>query len=495
MFLIILFMTIQIEGDYYIQLNHTSSSTNLFFLDRGFLNPAEATGIIGADINPAVLASSGNLDFFTGFSFAGKSSTTLEDSFDVGGVEESIYVPFDFGYSEMGGMDFIGISKRIGRFGIGVSLARGYKWGLEMGLNGSIQGDFHPEEPFKLTHSDHPDIPDGDTIVVDIPFNGGISVECADPFKIEYSSSPIFVGAGTGIGPIKIGAGLKFSRNKLHGSGNIAVIPDTFSVSVDTTVEGSLGDMWVVDVAGTAFINDTLFYGTLQGDIEATQTAVNVGLLLDAKILKVSLVYEFGNGFGLLGEYGWLFTQIAELPDSFDIDTTGMNVDTVNHQITGNVGITISDLQKKVNQEIGDANLQFVGYHSLKAALLLKIPGIKLGINGAIDLPASNELNIQRISAGVFLGLPVPVLDVSFGVAGSILWLNTESPDIEDIFIPSATVGLSVGYKHDNFRIAIPLKMNITQVLLGTMTKLEEEEFTFDFWENINFGIGIGISL
>lgn len=493
MLIFLLFLGFDIEGDYYLQINHTSSSINLFFLDEGFHNPTAGYGIVGADLNPAVLAAGRNLDFYTGFSMSGKSSSNFEESFEISGVEDSVTIPFGIRYNEIGGMDFIGVSKKIGPVGIGISYQRGYKWGLEMGLTGSITGDFHPDEPFEFTHSDYSEIPEGDTIIIDIPFSGGISIETQKPLSVEYSSSPIFIGAGIGLGPLKLGAGMKFSRNKLFGQGSIAILPSTFSVMVDTVVRSPSGNDWTIDsLIGYATINDTLFYGKLDGDISSTQSAFTLGALLDVKILKASVAYEHGSSFGLLGGYEWLFSRIDDLPESFEIDTSSLVVDTINNRISGAIGIIMSSVGKDVQSEIGDADLYFSGYNSIRAGFQLDLLILKLGLSGSLDFPSAGDISIYEWCGGVSFGLPVPILDVNAGITGGVLWLDTEE---ENFFLPSATFGLSVGYKQDNFRVNLPLKINITQFLLGAVGDLEEEEVSFDFWSNVSFGLGIGVSL
>lgn len=492
MLIFLLFFAIEVEGDYYIQIDHTSSSNNLFFLDEGFLNPAVGSGIIGADVNPAVLASTRNIDFYTGFSLAGKGSSDFEESFEIEGVEESIEVPFGVRYNALGGMDFIGGAKKVGPISFGISYSCGNKWGIEMGLSGSVTGDFRPTEPFELTHADHPDIPIEDTIVIDIPIHGGLSIDMEDPLRLEYSSSPIFIGAGTGFGPIKLGAGLKLTNCSVLGSGSFTVLPGTFSVSLDTTASG-----WNVNVTGDATINDTLFYGRLDGDVRSTQTAFNLGVLLDVKLLKLSLAYEFGNSYNLTGNYNWLFSSISDFPEDFEIDTAGMEVVSDSNIIRGNVGVIFSDIPKEIHRETGSAALYFVGYNSIKAAFQLDLFLFRLGMCGSYDFPSSGDVSLRRLNAGLTLGLPFPVLNVNVGLAGSLLWLDTEDEDL-DFFLPSATAGLSVSYRQDNFRVDLPLKVNITQFLVENLGELEEEGIegvSFNLWDNISLGLGIGISL
>lgn len=493
MLIFLLFLAIDVNGEFYIQIDHRSSSNNLFFLDEGFINPTAGYGIIGADVNPAVLASGGNLDFYTGFSLTGRGVLDFDEYYNVEGVEDSIRIPFSVRYNELGGMDFFGISKKIGPVNIGICRPGGYKWGFEMGLTGSVSGDFNPEDPIELTHGDHPEIPEEDTIIVDLPISGGIFIDTPEPLRIEYSSSPIFIGAGTGFGPVKVGVGLKFTKNRILGKGSITVRPDTFSILVDTVVRSPSGDDWTVDsLVGYAVIDDTLYYGNLDGDISTTQTAFDLGVILDTKILKLSLAYEYGTSYTLTGNYKWLFREIAGFPEVLEFDTSGLQVDSINNIVSGSVGVIFNEIPKETNSEIGISNLHFAGYHSLRGGVQLDLFLLRLGLNGSIDFPTSGDIRLMRLDAGLAFGLPIPVFDVNMGLAGSLIWLNTED---EDFFLPSATIGMSLSYKQDNFRVALPFKLNITQFLLSAVEQVEEEDISFDFWGNINLGLGIGISL
>ncbi|MCK4322101.1 hypothetical protein KAX08_06255 [candidate division WOR-3 bacterium] len=492
MLIFLLFLAIDVDGEFYIQIDHRSSSNNLFFLDEGFINPGAGYGIIGADINPAVLASTRNFDFYTGFSLTGEGSFDFDDTMMVGGIVEQIEVTFGTNYRELGGIDFFGVSKRIGPVSIGICRPGGNKWGIEAGLSGSVSGDFNPEDPIELTHGDHPEIPEEDTIIVNLPISGGIFIDTPEPLRIEYSSSPIFIGAGTGFGPVKVGVGLKFTKNRILGKGSITVRPDTFSILVDTVVRSPSGDYWTVDsLVGYAVINDTLYYGNLDGDISTTQTAFDLGVILDTKILKLSLAYEYGTNYTLTGDYEWLFREISGFPEVLEFDTSGLQVDSINNIISGSVGVIFNEIPKETNSEIGISNLHFAGYHSLRGGVQLDLFLLRLGLNGSIDFPTSGDIRLSRLDAGLSFGVPIPVLDVNMGLAGSLIWLDTED---EDFFLPSVITGLSISYKQDNFRVDLPIKINITQPVLSRISGVLDVE-EFDLWGNISLGLGIGISL
>ncbi len=359
-----------------------------------------------------------------------------------------------------------------------------------------MKNNIHSEEPYEFTHADHPDIPEEDTIVIDVPISGRLLINTVDPLRLEYSSSPIFIGAGTGFGPIKLGAGLKLTTYKILGQGSFTVLPDTFSVTLEyDSVVSPSGSIWDVNLNGYATIEDNLFNGSLDGDISSTQTAFNLGIILDAKVLKLSLAYEFGNSYNLTGNYNWLFSSISDFPEDFEIDTTGMVVDTVNNIINGNIGVIFPDIPKEMHRETGSADLYFSGYSSIKGAIQLNLFLFRLGIYGSYDFPSSGDIRLSRFDAGLSFGLPIPVLDVNAGLAASLLWLDTED---EDFFLPSATAGLSLSYRQDNFRIDLPLKISLTQFLVENLGELEEEGIegvSFNLWDYISLGLGIGINL
>jgi len=165
--------------------------------------------------------------------------------------------------------------------------------------------------------------------------------------------------------------------------------------------------------------------------------------------------------------------------------------------IRGNVGVIFSDIPKEVHRETGSAALYFAGYNSIKGAVQLDLFLLRLGMYGSYDFPSSGDVSLRKLNAGLTLGLPIPVLNVNVGLAASLLWLDTED---ENLFLPSATAGLSLSYRQDNFRIDLPLKINLTQFLVENLGALDKEgikieEVSFNLWDNISLGLGIGISL
>lgn len=490
MIIFFLIFTIDIVGDYYIQVEHTSSIVNLFFCDPGFIDPTRGNGIVGADINPAVLATTDNFSLYTGYSTDGSSITKLNETFDIEPFDDSLNAALDFKYNENGGFDFIGISKRFGRFTLGVSKMRGYGWGVEVGLTGRIHGVFHPDEPYEFTHADHPDIPEEDTIVVDIPLEGGFTTRTEEPLFIEYRVSPYFFGGALDYGPVKLGAGFKILETSINAGGSIEVIPDTFSVTVDTVVEG-----WTVDnLTGYAVVEDELFSGNAEGKLNATATALNLGMMFEIPFIKFALGFEYGSDFSLQGSYDYLFSVINDFPDTFDIDTTGMIVNEDSNYLGGDVGIILRNFPRDIYTEGEVLEMSVGGYQSIQGAVNFDIAIIKFGISGSIALPSSGEFSIKRMRLGVSYPLPFPVLDAYAGFAGDAMWFNTDNEYLGDVFVPAGMAGISFGYATENLRINLPFKVDVTQFLLDNYSSIKEENFSFDLWSNITFGIGLGLT-
>lgn len=501
MLILIIFSSFIVEGDYYLEVRHSSGFINLSFHDPGFTNPALGSGIIGAGENPATLGYPSRFEIFGGFTGPVEGTYNFSESFNIDAVDDSINIPFDIIYNDPGGFDFIGISRSFGPFGLGISYSKGYTWGLEFGMNGNIHGVFHPDEPFQFTHSDYSEIPEGDTIRFRLPLSGGIRIQTPDPVNVRYSTSPIFMGGGFDFGSFKLGCGVKFSRNKLQGSGNFLIIPDTFSIVVDTVVSDGVDDWEIDSLVGNFIIRDTVVSGSFHSleDEYVTQPSFNLGCIFDLKLLKISLAYEYGSGYSMPGGYEWIFRRVSGIPENYELDTTDFVVNSNANYVGGSVDVTMSELPVDEDRDTELNGMNFSGYNSLKAGLAISMPAMDFGINGGIEFPVSEDYCICRLNSALFTRVPFPVIDVSAGISGSFLWIRgtgNSFEQFEDFYLPALSAGISLGYTGGPVHVGIPVKINFSQIAVDYLSdNFAEKETPFNPFENLNIGIGMRIKI
>jgi hypothetical protein len=335
----LLFSVIYIDGENYVKIYRSSNEIDLFFVEQGFFSPAAGFGIVGADLNPAVLGKSDNVEFFAAVSLPGVSSNDVDSfSFEVerdnGTVTDTVLVnPGSRVYEQyraLGGINFIGFSKRFGNFGVGISYGGGYRLGVQGSLSGNIYGTFQSEEAFEFTSDDFSEIDSGEVISVNPEISGGVSLINPVPLRVEYSDAPIFIGGGYSYGPVAVGAGLKFQNCRIMGEGSFSARIDSLSVRVDDTVivDGD-GNEWIIeDFAAELDLDEDLFDGEISSTgLSTTHPLFTIGTLFDFPGVKLSLGFDFGGSYDLSGGYEWRFSAVSDLPEDFvSIDSTNLTI-------------------------------------------------------------------------------------------------------------------------------------------------------------------------
>ncbi|MEJ2355537.1 MAG: hypothetical protein P8Y62_06535 [candidate division WOR-3 bacterium] len=512
---LLLFSALTIDGENYVKIYRSSNEIDLFFFEQGFFTPIAGSGIIGADLNPAVLGKTSDVQFFTGLSLPGVSSSNVDSfSFEVDvedeTVTENVFVS-DQGrlygqYRSLGGFNFVGFSKRLGMFGVGVSYGAGYRVGVQSSLSGSIYGTFQSDEPFEFTHEDFSEIEEGEVISVNPKFSGGVSLVNPVPLRVEYSDFPIFVGGGYNYGPLSVGMGLKFQKCRLMGEGSFSAHIDSLSVTVDDTVvvDGD-GDEWIIEdfSAELGNLDESFFEGVISSNgLSATNTIFTLGTLFDFPYIQLSLGFDFGGTYDLSGGYEWRFSTISELPEDFvSVDSTYLTI-IDDSLITGTAIIRVDSMIRDEESEFDDAaDFKFAG-SSFNFGFILDFP-LKIGFNGRLAFPYS-EYNLHRLGLCMYTDIPVPVIDLDFGLAADCVFIGgTETDSLDWRLVPSASVGLTFSYERDYLGFYLPVKYDVSHIASTILNNVLEDEEDMDvnissgsnIWANLAFGVGFRIKM
>ncbi len=512
---LLLFSALYIDGENYVRVYRSSNEMDLFFFEQGFFNPSAGFGIVGADLNPAVLGKTRDVEFFTGLSLPGVSSSKVDSfSFDVDAedetVTESVFLTEQgrlYGqYRALGGLNFIGFSKRFGMFGVGVSYGAGYRVGVKASLSGSIFGTFQSDESFEFTHDDFSEIPVGDVIRVNPEFSGGVSLINSVPLRVEYSDSPIFLGGGYNYGPLSVGLGLKFQKCRLMGEGSFSARIDSLSVTVDDTiVEDEGGDEWIIKdfSAELGDLEEDFFDGKISSTgLSTTNTIFTLGTIFDFPGMKLSLGFDLGGTYDLSGDYEWRFSRISDLPEDFvSVDSTYLTI-IEDSLITGIAIIEIDSMIRDEESESDDnVNFKFAG-SSFNFGFLFDLP-LKIGFNGRLAFPYS-DYNLNKFGLCLYSSVPVPLIDLDFGLATDFVVLGGgETDSLDWRLVPSATLGLTFSYERDFLEFYLPVKYDMSHIVLTVLNNVLEDEEDVNFaigsdsniWDNLAFGFGFRVKM
>ena len=513
---LLLFSDILVEGQNYVKIYRSSHDIELFFIENGFFNPAGGYGIVGAELNPAALGNSPDVQFLTAFSLPGVSATDVDSfSFEFETDEGSLTNLVDVlpggrlygGYHALGGVNFLGFSKKLGMFGVGISYGSGYKLGVEASLSGSIYGDIRADEVFEFTHDEFSEIPDGDTVRVDPLFKGAVTLENDVPLRLEYSDIPIFLGTGVGIGPLSFGLGLKFQNCRILGEGSFSAHIDSLVVEVrDTVVVDGGGDSWIIeDFSAALDFDDDLITGDIYSSgLSMMRPVFSIGSIADFPGMKISWGFDLGGNYNFEGSYGWDFSWIDSLPEDFvSVDSTQLTI-VQDSLISGRAVIVIDSIFRDEESESGDAGLSFSG-SSFNFGFIFE--PINLGITGKLAFPA--DYSLSQVGLYTYAPIPAPVIDVKLGLAANIVIIRGYEFRIEDLdwmIVPSASLGLSLSYERDYLKFYLPIKYDVSHIATAVLNNFlgdedDDRDIIFstrsssNVWDNLAFGFGFSVKM
>jgi hypothetical protein len=516
----LLFSVIYVDGEDYIKIYRSSSEMNLFFVEKGFYNPAAGYGIVGADLNPATLGRSGDVEFFTAFSLPGVSGNAVND-ISIDTEERGVIDIVNRGelyaqYRALGGINFLGFSKKFGRFGVGMTYGAGYKLGFEASLSGRVYGDFQSDEPFEFTHEDFSEIDSGEVVSVNPYFSGAIAFENPVPLKVEYSDIPISLGTGINFGPLGVGAGLKFQSCRILGEGGFSTHIDSLVMKVrDTVVIDDDGDDWIIeDCSASLDFDEDLVNGAISSTgLSNTHTIFNIGALLDAGSMKLSFGFDLGANYELAGGYAWDFSWISDLPDSFvSVDSSRMTI--ITDSLIRGRAVVVIDSMIRDGESDSDDNVSFM-FSGSSVNLGFLLEPLNFGITARLPFPSA-DYALGKVGIFTYGGIPAPVIDINWGLAMDFLLLDgwkfnsikfgNDAQWDEWHVIPSAIVGLTFSYERDNLRYYLPIKYDLSHIasaIIGNVLGDEDSDRDFvvdlnsntNVFNNLSFGFGFRVKM
>jgi hypothetical protein len=314
----------------------------------------------------------------------------------------------------------------------------------------------------------------------------------------------MLLGAGLNFGPLGLGAGLKFQNCRIMGEGAFSTHIDSLVIEVrDTIVTDSDGDDWIIENFSAAldFHEDLVAGEIFSSGLSTMHPVFCIGSIIDFPGVKVSLGFDFGGNYELVGDYNWNFSWISDI-DSFSVDTTTYMHNVSDSLISGRAIVTIDSATWDSDSESrSDYTLSFSG-SSFNFGFVFE--PINLGITGKLAFPA--DYSFSKIGLYTYAPLPVPVVDVKLGLAANVVIIRGYEFKIEDLdwmIVPSATLGLSFSYEKDYLRFYLPIKYDLSHIASIILDEIleEEEDVNFDIgrstniWDNLAFGFGISVKM
>jgi len=429
---VFLFLVAQEVPTVSLPVDFVTSETpaNLFFLNPGFLDPSRSEGIVGADLNPSVLAlAKNNIDLYVAGSMSSSANAGL--SFDLpleAGDTTMATIPVDLDgtFTDQGGFDYFGIAGRIGLASLGfiyqrpsyvsVGLPEGFSFGT------TIQAD-------SLTSFDYNYVAGtGDTVPLKLTLGGSATATLYPALDAEMKQAPLFFGGALKLGPFALGFGYKMRKYtaELHAVGRVSL--DSARLDCDPRAEG--WDTDSLDVYLDVPAMDSLFYASYDGVVQGSQNAFLLGMTLrPLKFLGISLGLEGG----MKSSVTTIYTRTLHLPDTVGGTLTptedNVVVDPMDSTISGNLVLGGGSIICSTDTLRDEINYNLLQYVAVRGGINLFIVNLGGGLELAEDADGV-YMGTNYLTPSV--GIPLPKSELRIGSV--IAWRYAKAGDY---FIPS----------------------------------------------------------
>lgn len=478
-----------------VHLAMSTPELNLYFLDQGFLDLNLAHGSVGMMNNPGGLGLTGIMDVTAAGSLSRSTSLNsdikLMDSTDVTG---EIKIPTYFTLIDQGGLDYVGVAGKMGPFGVGIAYQRSFA--LEAGLD---QADLDITQKFNYTYEDTIDsdasgpLPGGLQIPVTYNVSAVTSVSLKGSGEAKISNQPIFIGAGTKYGPFNLGMGIKVT--KIEAIANTSLKLDANIDSLQGTLDGPIvsltGDTVTFDnITVSTPLDDSIFFSKFSSNLTGTQYSLVMGGHMELPILKLGVSMELGMPYKLSGFY----YNNAGLPEGQpileDVDVSSLNFSS--DSIAGEIGLELGGVQYVRKSDSDSGEIEMPGMTSLKTSLGLKLWGLRVGVNGGMDILNGEWPMIGNAYASLGTSLTVKRASLRLGLASRWQYLALEDDKLYSS-TPMVILGAGLGIPFPKGELMLGSRINLANGILNTQNLEKQEEL--NPFKTIAFNAGIRVSI
>ncbi|HAD81308.1 MAG: hypothetical protein A2509_11950 [Candidatus Edwardsbacteria bacterium RIFOXYD12_FULL_50_11] len=477
---------------------HISMSTpelNLYFLDLGFLDLNLAHGSVGMMNNPGGLGRTGIMDVTVAGSLSKDASMStdirLMDSTEVTG---ELNIPTYLTLTDQGGLDYVGVAGKMGPFGVGIAYQRSFA--VEAGLDKAdmdISQRFNYAYDYILTSDANGLLPGGLAVPVTFNVSAVTNVRLKGSGEARISNQPIFVGAGTKYGPINMGMGFKVTR--------IEALANT-SLKLSGSIDSLRGELDSANYGGPSVIfdnvdiyapfGDSIFYSKFSSDLQGTQYSLVLGGNMELPIVKLGMSLEMGMPYKLSGYY-FNNSGLPEGQPLLDsISVSSLQYDSASQTFTGDVKLNLGGVEYTRKTAADTGEIELPGVTSLKASLGLKLWGLRVGVNGGMDMMTGEWPMIGNAYASLGTSLSIKRTSLRLGLASRWQYLALEDDKLYSS-APMVILGAGVGIPFPKGELMLGSRINLANGILST-SNLEKME-DFKPWETIALNAGIRVSI
>jgi hypothetical protein len=476
----------------HITLSQSAPEAGLFFSNPSYISPSLAYGTYGIFSNPAALGYSNDygLNFMLGVPSKPKLNFTARvlDSTD---THRELNVPIELTMKDVGGLNFIGFSKKVGPVGLGIGYMQksGIGIGLDFDQSYTFDIDYQIVQPIRASISPGVDttIPLTWNISAPLPLNAKGNGEAS------FGKTPLFLGGGIAVGPASVGVGFKLSKY----SGDLGTNLNFFSNSNINAI-GIPGGTFKGQLTGIVTLSDTLISVNGNGSFSANRPSFVLGTLIRAGFFKMGISVEQGLKTDLTGNYNLTLLSISEAPDSVKIDSNFVHF-IFPDSIYGRARLTVKNSSKTGDTIGGTENISLPGYTKLDLGISLSVFDLYAGGT----LPKKGEIN--NGSLGILFSVPLPMVTVRTGLFASLDYLYTSDNEIIPLRAPiyfglGGTVGTKLNFipYAPNAKIDFGIRTNAipwTGAIIDDIVDQISDIETPSAFSLLGFNLGVSLNL
>lgn len=394
-----------------VTLSQSAPEAGLFFANPSYISPALAYGTYGIFSNPAALGYSNDygLNFIFGVPSKPKIDLTarvLDSTNEHGALD----IPLELTFKDVGGLNFIGFSKKLGPVGLGIGYMQksGIGIGIDFDQSETLNIDYQIVQPINATITPGHDT----TIPITWNISAPLELRAKGNGEVNFGKTPLFLGGGIGFGPASVGIGFKLSKYSGELGTNLNFIGNANITAVGTPSAPFKGQL-----TGLAALSDTLISVNGNGDFSANRLSFVLGTLLRAGFFKMGFTVEQGFKTNLTGSYNLTMLKISGAPDSVSVDSNYVHFNINRDSVYGGARLTVSKMPKSGDTVGGTQNISLPGYTELNLGISLSVFDLYAGLT----LPKKGELNNGKL--GILFSVPLSIVTIRTGFLASLDYL------------------------------------------------------------------------
>jgi hypothetical protein len=486
----------------------TTPEASMYFLNPGYLNPAQGAGVLGMNQNPAALRWIEDQQFAAAFALPQTSEGEfLLPAIDSTDIYSSLDISTQVEIEEAGGISAIGYGRRSGRWTFGIAMLQAGKGGFSLEAAGSVpfQSHFQVEQP--VTREEVPDLP-----VEEIPVTWDVTTDLildltSDPAELYVAQRPFMASVAYNYKHIAFGIGLTYYHiyssqqtarlnSRIYGRSSITGTPNGIDPKTNEPWRGS----FTADID----IDDNPLVAEYRLDVSGSRWALSAGTMINFKLLSLGVTYSYGLPYTAQADYRFKTVHTVGLPDVQSLTDAKVTWQT-RPELSGSASLTLTDFAKDSLFYAGEESFDISGIHRVSAGLKFLIFGLFAGGELSDTFPGTGSFH-----AGVYMDFPIPSTPLRFN-SGFIQYTDAIRTT-EDDFVPYRVVShlgmglamkvpllqwVGIAQKRSSW-LHLGVRSSLTSLVLGEMEKEAKdarEESLPSLTENLALSFGLSTPL